>query len=551
MMKESERKMAESVVPEGVSVIKARGREVVESTIAEGVSIIKMSSSEKKMVQEQKKLRVAAYCRVSKDIEQQESSMETQKETYSRLILEHPDWELVEIYADKGKTGTSLKKRVNFNRMIADAEAGKIDMILVKSISRFSRNTVDMLETVRRLRNLGVGVFFEKEKIDTRSLTSELLLTVFAAFAQEESYSISENMRRGMRQRFKMGIPKISKVYGYDNVERGVLGIHQEEANVVRKIYALYLDGYTTTEIANILNQEGIPSPKKENGTWLANTINGILHNEKYIGDCLMQKSVTTSHLTHAHTSHTEGLVESYYKENHHEAIIDREDFKTVQLILHMRDSGNGVRQYPYYSFLKCPDCGRSMIRIILKGRTNQNAWICPGEGEAVNWVDRNPCHNHIVRAFYIDQAVLEGIRQLKPKGHTKKMKEVIARVQSVTKERGKVELYHLKQLVERIEFPDWESIRIHWKGMKPTVIPMHCTRVVDHPDPVITRNQDGSYQVGSVERKIYDISKIKESLKNNQKLLQTTTVEYPGPDDPFQIPVVRMRKENKNGSTE
>ena len=328
-------------------MIRSGGRKVVESTIAEGVSVIKMSAPAKQKKQEKKKLRVAAYCRGSKDIEQQESSMETQMETYNRLISEHPDWELVEIYADKGKTGTSLKKRVNFNRMIADAEAGKIDMILVKSISRFSRNTVDMLESVRRLKEIGVGVFFEKETLDTRSLTSELLLTVFAAFAQEESYSISENMRRGMRQRFKMGIPKLSKVYGYDNVERGVLGVNEKEAAVVRKIYSLYLDGHTTNEIAGVLNQEGIPSPKKENGKWFANTINGILHNEKYIGDCLMQKSVTTSHLTHAHTSHTEGIVESYYKKNHHEAIIDREDFKTVQFILRMRDCANGVTQYP------------------------------------------------------------------------------------------------------------------------------------------------------------------------------------------------------------
>lgn len=525
-------------------MIRSRGREVVESTIAEGVSIIKMSAPEKQKEQEIKKLRVAAYCRVSKDIEQQECSMETQKETYSRLISEHSDWELAEIYADRGKTGTSLKKRANFNRMIADAEAGKIDMILVKSISRFSRNTVDMLETVRHLREIGVGVFFEKEKIDTRNLTSELLLTVFAAFAQEESYSISENMRRGMRQRFKMGIPKLSKVYGYDNVERGVLGVNEKDAAVVRKIYSLYLDGYTTSEIAKVLNQEGIPSPKKENGKWLANTINGILHNEKYIGDCLMQKSVTTNHLTHAHTSHTEGIVESYYKENHHEAIIDREDFNTVQFILRMRDSANGIRQYPYYGFLKCPDCGKHMIRIILKGRTNQNAWICPGEGEAVDWVDRNPCHNHIVRAFYIDQAVLEAIRNLKPKGHSKEINAAISRVQKVTAERGKVELYHLQMLVESIEFPDWESIRIHWKGMEPTVVPMRCTRAVDHPDPVITCNKDGSFQVGSVDRKIYNIQKIRESLDNNQKILRTTMVEYPGPDDPFQIPIVRMKKE-------
>ena len=202
--------------------------QVVESTIAKGVSVIRASGRPRKSIKlpEKKKLRVAAYCRVSKDIEVQESSLDTQMETYDRLISQHPDWELVEIYADKGRTGTSTKKRVAFQRMLQDAQDGKIDKILVKSISRFCRNTVDMLSTVRELRDLGVGVVFEKENLDTTSVESELLLTVYAAFAQEESLSISENMRGGIRQRFKLGIPKVSQVYGYDNLVRGVLSVN-------------------------------------------------------------------------------------------------------------------------------------------------------------------------------------------------------------------------------------------------------------------------------------------------------------------------------------
>ena len=152
---------------------------------------------------------------------------------------------------------TNTKKRTAFMKMISDAKNHKIDLILVKSISRFCRNTVDMLETIRYLKKLGVEVFFEKEKLNTANLNSELLLTVFAAFAQEESYSISENMRKGIRQRFKLGIPKVSKIYGYDNLKRGVLTINNEQAITVKRIFSLYIDGYSTIEIADILNKIG------------------------------------------------------------------------------------------------------------------------------------------------------------------------------------------------------------------------------------------------------------------------------------------------------
>ena len=191
-------------------------QQIVEDTMTAGVSVIRSAvlRNDFKFKMEKKQLRVAAYCRVSKDIEEQESSMATQMMAYERIINQHPEWTLVGIYADKGKTGTNTKKRTEFNRMTDDAKEGKIDLILVKSVSRFSRNTVDLLKTIRELKDYGVGVYFEKENLDTSTLNSELLLTVFAAFAQEESFSISENMRRGMRQRFKLGIPKVSQVYG-------------------------------------------------------------------------------------------------------------------------------------------------------------------------------------------------------------------------------------------------------------------------------------------------------------------------------------------------
>ena len=293
--------------------MKKQRQQVVEATMTEGVSVIRSAAPEERTANAPgKTLRVAAYCRVSKDTVRQQNSLETQRDTYDRLISRHPDWELVEIYADHGKTGTSTARRAAFNRMLRDAAKGKIDLILVKSISRFSRNTVDMLETVRSLRELGVGVFFEKENINTLSFTSELLLTVFAAFAQEESFSISENMRRSIRQRFRLGIPKVSQVYGYDNLERGVLSINGEKAAVVRRIYDLYLSGCSTTEIAATLNQEGVRPPIVTGKEWYPASVKCILRNEKYVGDSLMQKYYTADHLRHDSTPNRELVVEQY-----------------------------------------------------------------------------------------------------------------------------------------------------------------------------------------------------------------------------------------------
>ena len=301
-------------------------QQIVEDTMTAGVSVIRSAVLKNEFkIKEPKQLRVAAYCRVSKDIEEQESSMATQMMAYERIISQHPEWTLVGIYADKGKTGTNTKKRTEFNRMTDDAKEGKIDLILVKSVSRFSRNTVDLLKTIRELKDYGVGVYFEKENLDTSTLNSELLLTVFAAFAQEESFSISENMRRGMRQRFKLGIPKVSQVYGYDNLERRVLSINDEKSDVVRRIFDMYLNGASTIEIADTLNEEGVKPPIETSEEWYPNSVKCILQNEKYAGDSLMQKYYTANHLEHDSTPNKELLVEQYYKEGTHDALVSRD----------------------------------------------------------------------------------------------------------------------------------------------------------------------------------------------------------------------------------
>ena len=465
---------------------------VNNSTMTEGLKVITGA-------EEQGITRVAAYCRVSRDIKVQQTSLDTQMATYYELIRKNPKWQLVEIYADQGKTGTTTKNRTEFNRMIQDAKDGKIDMILVKSVSRFARNTVDTLETTRMLSDIGVGVYFEKEGINTKGLASELLLTVFAAFAQEESHDFSESMKRNMRARFKMGIPKLARTYGFKNVNRHDLEIREDEARVVRRIFKLYTYGMAQNEIADILNRDCIPTPTGKEGTvWASCTIGGILHNEKMMGDCLMQKTVTVSHLDHESVKNDGSIVEQYYKKNHHPAIVDRETFDIACQISYMRNSKHGASQYPYYGFLLCPDCGRPMVCTFFHRKDNRNMWICPGYGKSGPRTERHPCNDHMVYQIYIDRAVRKAFTELMPIGAFASMKADILDIQDRLKIKPTIEYIYLHKLVKWITFPDWDHIEITWKNDETTLLPLECDRGCEYPDPVMSMNPDGTCNFGS-----------------------------------------------------
>ncbi|MBQ8161723.1 MAG: recombinase family protein [Clostridia bacterium] len=273
------------------------------------------------------KLKVAAYCRVSTDSEEQESSYEVQCSHYHDLICRNPDWTMVEIYADEGITGTSMRKRDSFNRMIEDAMAGKINLILTKSISRFARNTLDCLTVVRKLKSVGVGVSFEKEGIDTLEGTGELILTILASIAQQEGESISQNVKLGIRYRFQQGIPMIncSRFLGYDK-KNGKLVINSAEATVVRRIFRDFLDGYSPKMIATNLRREGVLSGSKAT-SWFVSSIYYILRNEKYAGDLLLQKTFIEDVLTHKQVVN-KGRVPRYYVEDAHPPIIPHSIFQ-------------------------------------------------------------------------------------------------------------------------------------------------------------------------------------------------------------------------------
>ena len=262
------------------------------------------------------KRRVAGYARVSTDSDEQFTSYEAQIDYYTQYIKRHAEWQFVKVYTDEGISGTNMKKRDGFNQMIQDALDGKIDLIVTKSVSRFARNTVDSLVTVRKLKEKGVEVYFEKENIYTLDSKGELLITIMSSLAQEESRSISENVTWGQRKRFSDG--KVSLPYkqflGYEKGPDDLPQIVEEQAEIVRRIYSMFMFGKTTSAIAKQLTREGIPTPAGKK-TWQASTIESILTNEKYKGSALLQKSFTVDFLTKT-MKRNEGEVPQYYIEH-------------------------------------------------------------------------------------------------------------------------------------------------------------------------------------------------------------------------------------------
>lgn len=308
-------------------------------SLAKNVTVIpaKKIIGTQKPTEKVQKTRVAAYCRVSTDSDEQESSYDTQIEHYTTYIKSHPEWALAGIYADEGITGTCMSKREGFTRMVDDALAGKIDLILTKSVSRFARNTVDSLTTIRKLKEHGTEVFFEKESIWTFDSKGEMLLTILSSLSQEESRSISENVKWGQRKKFSDG--KFSICYGrflgYEKGEDGTMVINEEQAKTVERIYSDFIMGLSPKAIAKRLTEDGVPTPGGQE-KWYEGTVRSILKNEKYMGCALLQKTYTPDFLTKKAVKN-KGEVPQYYVEDSHPAIIDPDQFKLVQDIFEER----------------------------------------------------------------------------------------------------------------------------------------------------------------------------------------------------------------------
>lgn len=324
-----------------------------------------------------RKRRVAAYARVSTDKEEQESSFDAQVSYYTQKIQANPQWVFVEVYADEGITGTSMKKRDGFNRMIDDALAGKIDLILTKSVSRFARNTVDSLTTVRKLKDKGVEVYFEKENIYTLDSKGELLITIMSSLAQEEARSISENTAWGRRKQFADG--KYSLAYstflGYDKGPNGELVINEDEAPIIRRIYDEYLAGLSPYMIAKKLTADGIETPAHKT-VWQPSTVQSILTNEKYYGAATLQKTVVVDFLSKK-VRPNRGELPSYYITEDHEAIIAPVKFRMVQEEMERRKkAGRKAQGVSVFSGrIVCGDCGGFYGRKIWHSNTEKASW--------------------------------------------------------------------------------------------------------------------------------------------------------------------------------
>lgn len=326
---------------------------------------------------ERPKKKVAAYARVSTELEEQQNSYQAQVKYYTDYIKSNPDWTFVEVYSDEGISGTSTKNRAGFNRMIADAKQGKIDTILTKSISRFARNTVDILKNVRELKEIGVNIVFEKEGIDTANSTGEIMITILSSLSQEESHSISDNVRWGKQKSMRDG-----KVYvpyrhflGYRRGEDGKPEIDEAEAVIVREIYQSFLNGQTINNIAKSLTARGVPTPSGKSN-WSVSTVRSILSNEKYKGDALLQKTYTTDYLSKK-VRKNNGELPQYYVSNSHPAIIQPDIFDLVQAELQYRSKYKNqlANNSPFTAKLICNDCGTFF------GRKNthkgKHTWYC------------------------------------------------------------------------------------------------------------------------------------------------------------------------------
>lgn len=359
------------------------------------------------------RIRVAAYCRVSTDGDEQLGSFESQKLYYEQKIADNPEWVNAGIFADEAITGTKTDKRNGFQEMIARCQNGEIDMILTKSISRFARNTVDTLNYVRMLKDKNIAIFFEKENINTLDMNGELLLTIMSSLAQQEVESLSQNVKIGLQMKMKRGeMVGFNGCFGYDyDPETKTLSVNEDEAQTVRMIYDMYLQGYGTTTIAKRLIELGIKNKKGE-VSWHTHGVMGIIKNEKYKGDILLGKTFTTDPISKRRLANF-GEENQYYIRDHHEPIVSREIWDEAEKIRKKRAKNKAVettgnrerytRQYAFSSMCECAYCGHKLTR-----RTRHSSSIY----EKPVWQCMNATKNGIANCpncKAIDEAILEG----------------------------------------------------------------------------------------------------------------------------------------------
>lgn len=364
--------------------------------------------------------RVAAYCRVSTDSEEQKLSYNSQVKHYKEMVESNADWELVDIYADEGISGTQTSKRMDFQRMINDAVDGKIDLILTKSISRFARNTLDTLKYVRLLKEKDVAIMFEKENINTLTMNGEMLLVILSSLAQQESESISSNVKMGLKMKMKRGeLVGYNGCLGYDyNKEDKSISINEEEAEIVKYIFKRYIEGSGAYVIAKELTKLEYKT-KRGSTKWYESAVREIIKNEKYKGDVLLGKTFTVDPITHRRLKNF-GEEDKYYIENHHEPIISEEMFEKAQMIMRKRSSRYNnkgrnekySRKYAFSSLCKCSYCGGTLIRRKWHSGTKHEkfTWQC---GVSVKDGRKACAHSKAIDEKTLKAAFVQGYNRL------------------------------------------------------------------------------------------------------------------------------------------
>lgn len=475
-----------------------------------------------------RKLKVAAYCRVSTETEDQKTSFDQQVETYTAMIEANPEWELAGIYADEGLSGTSAEKRPEFMRMIRDCEEGKINLIITKSISRFARNLLDCITYMRKLSGMGVYIIFENNRIDTRERYSEMLLTVLAGFAQEESRSISENTIWGIRKRFEDGEARWCRLYGYEKNKNGEYQIVPEQAEVVREVFRLYELGSTISEIRSSLKERGILSPTGTEN-WSQASVSNMIKNERYAGDLLVQKFVTENHLSHKAVRNDCTEIPSFYIKNHHKAIIPREQFERVQMIRAMKrtqhsradETMGACNQYPLGQKLMCPHCGSILYQRAVKTQVDHSTGWCCERGEKA-------CGGFIIRSRLVEPALLRAYEELdlkKVRAQTKnpeygKDANILLAMKEDVPAFDRVDYWWVDDLIDHIEFgahsmaprevmrmkalgkmdADDRTMTVFWRCGVVTTVPSGVTNDKDDPGLVAEMERRRQKRMGEAK---------------------------------------------------
>ena len=455
-----------------------------------------------------RKQRAAAYCRVSTDSEDQSNSFSAQLKYYSDYIKGNPDMEFVDIYADEGITGTCVNKRDEFKRMIKDSSNGKLDRIFVKSVSRFARNSLECIEAIRTLNSFGVSVLFENDNIDTKTMNSELILYVKSAFAQSEALAGSKRVSTAIRMRMENGeFITCNAPYGYKLDKECHLLVVPEEAEVVKRIYELYLSGNGTERIAALLNEERVPN---SSGKWNVAGIRYILTNEKYIGDSLLQKTYTPQMLPLRNIPN-KGEVDRYYVSNSHTAIVSKEEYELVQKRLKEKTiNRQSAKKHFFTGVVECRECGWSYKR---KVQNEKVYWVCSRKklaGHSCGGI--NIKEDDLCRAFI---TMYNKLRRFEKEILDRTISQLLTLREKVSGQNS--EISQIDEELARLCERNNSYTEFHIKGMIDDV-------------SYIERTSELKYKISELRNKRTKLlcANEDEMLIENLKLLKETIIDYP-----------------------